>query len=65
MQSFFFKTACLITLSMLILAFISTTDAESAGMKTVTTYIVYGGTAGALVATGVSLQQDDPGWAKT
>ena len=64
MQSFNFKTAGLGTLAMLTLIFGFTTDAESAAMKVVATDIVYGGAAGALVATGVSLLQDDPDWTK-
>ena len=64
MQSFCFKTAGRIILPILLLTFISNADANSSGMKTVATDIVYGGAAGALVATGVSLLEDDPDWTK-
>ena len=64
MQSLCLKTACLVTLSMVTLAFILTPDAESAGMKTVATDIIYGGAVGALVGTGVSLLEDNPDWDK-
>ena len=64
MRSLCFKIACFIILPMLMLAFVSNGGATGAGMKTVATDVIYGGAAGALVGTGVSLLQEGPDWTK-
>ena len=62
MRIFDLKIIWLLTLILLIYGTVSTVDARPPRVQVVATDVVYGGAAGALVATGVSLLQDDPDW---
>lgn len=62
MGSLGLKIVCLVLLSVSMFHSVSSADIGLATMQTIATDVFYGGMAGALVATGVSLLQEDPDW---